>query len=268
MRRVVAPAVLALGLLSHGRASSQVVSIEHATEPSAVPATDVEEARDLASPVAPPPDPHAGRRYAPRAAARTLTLAEGVARVDHVGDWTVGYFRGEAPNQVTVGVLNDLELGVSWPWTRDPTVLATARVFGSEHLDVGVRGSVMIPVVTTGTSVVHAAVPIVIRPTRDVRLYTALDLDLLLTPQVSPYAVIPLQILGNATRRFFLGLQGAVGWLDMRVWTGQVGFFVGHTVSATEGHPIFEVRITTSYMIELVTQFHVAATLSIFPRLW
>ncbi len=225
-------------------------------------------AADLASPIAPPRDPYEGRRYAARPAQRTLTLAEGVARVDHGADWTVGFFRGEAPNQVTVGVMNDLEVGVAWPWTRDPTVFATLRVFGSNDIDVGVRASAMIPAITTGTSVVRAGIPLVIRPTRDLRVSTGVDVDLLLTPQISPYVVVPLQLLANVTRRFFLGAQGAVGLVDGRSWTGQVGAFVGHTVSATEGHPIFEVRVTTYYNIELPWQFHTACTLSIFPRLW
>lgn len=223
-------------------------------------------AQTLASPVPPPPDPYEGRRYPVAAAARPLTLAGGVWRIDHVLDWNIP-FALEAPNALTAGVTNDVELGVSWPWTRDPTVFGTVRVFGSDVIDVGVRVSARLPAITTGDTVVRAGVPIVIRPLPFLRIATALEIDLLLTSQISPWAIVPLQITASITPRFFLGAQGSAGWLDGERWTGQVGFFLGHTVSATGRHPIFEVRWTTSYMIEL-NDFHITAALTFFPRFW
>jgi hypothetical protein len=200
-------------------------------------------------------------------ARRPLTLAGGVWRLDHVVDWNVLQFVAEAPNTLSVGVTNDVELGVSWPWTRDPTVFGTVRVLGSDVIDVGVRVSARLPAITTGDTVLRAGVPIVIRPVPFLRIAAALEIDLLLTPQVSPWAIVPLQITANVTPRFFLGAQGSAGWLDGERWTGQVGVFVGHTVSATGRHPIFEIRWTTSYMIEL-NDFHITAALSFFPRFW
>jgi hypothetical protein len=223
---------------------------------------------ELASPRAAPPDPLAGRRYPERTSARPLTLAEGVWRLDHAVDWNIGHFTFDGPNQLTAGLTNDLEVGVAWPWMRDPTLLATWRFLGSDVLDVGLRAAVRIPAVTTGDTVLRASIPVVIRPTRDVRIQTGLEVDLLLTPQISPYAWIPLQILGNPSRRFFLGAQGTVGWLDGTTWTGQVGVFAGHTVSATTtGHPIFEVRWSTSYMFA-INDIHITVAFSFFPRVW
>jgi hypothetical protein len=66
----------------------------------------------------------------------------------------------------------------------------------------------------------------------------------------------------------FLGAQGSIGLIDGQRWTGQVGLFVGHTVSATPtGHPIFEIRWTTSYMFEL-NDLHMTVAASFFPRFW
>ena len=234
----------------------------------AAPPPPVTPAEALASPVPPPPDPYEGRRYPVEVARRPLTLTEGVWRLDHVVDWNVLAFAAEAPNTLTAGLTNDVEIGVAWPWTRDPTVFGTVRVFGSEVIDVGVRASARIPAITTGDTVVRAGVPIVIRPTSFLRIATALEIDLLLTSQISPWAIVPLQLTANVTPRFFLGAQGSAGWLDGERWTGQVGVFIGHTVSATRtGHPIFEIRWTTSYMIEL-NDLHITAALSFFPRFW
>lgn len=222
----------------------------------------------LASPIPAPPDPLEGRRYPESASRRPLTLAEGVWRIDHALDWNVMHFAVEAPNTLTAGVLNDLEIGVAWPWTRDPTLFATARFFSSDVIDLGVRASARLPAVTTGDTVVRAGIPVVIRPTRHVRIQTGLDVELLLTPQISPWAWIPLQIMGNPVPSMFLGAQGSIGWLDGARVTGQAGLFVGHTVSATPtGHPIFEIRWTTSYMFEL-NDLHITCAVSFFPRFW
>ncbi len=222
----------------------------------------------LASPIPPPPDPFEGRRYPESASQRPLTLSEGVWRLDHVVDWNVMHFAVEAPNTLTAGLTNDVEIGVAWPWTRDPTLFGTVRFFGSDLVDLGVRASVRAPLVTTGDTVVRAGIPVVIRPTRHVRIQTGLDVELLLTPQISPWAWIPFQIMGNPVPSMFLGAQGSVGWLDGSRVTGQAGLFVGHTVSATpRGHPIFEVRWTTSYMFEL-NDLHVTCAISFFPRVW
>jgi hypothetical protein len=223
---------------------------------------------ELASPIPPPPDPLAGRRYPESASRRPLTLAEGVWRLDHALDWNVMHFAVEAPNTLTAGLTNDVELGVAWPWTRDPTLFGTVRFFASDLLDLGVRAAVRVPAVTTGDTVVRAGIPVVIRPTRHVRIQTGLDVELLLTPQVSPWAWIPLQIMGNPVPSMFLGVQGSLGLLEGERWTGQVGLFVGHTVSATPtGHPIFEIRWTTSYMFEL-NDVHITCAVSFFPRVW
>jgi hypothetical protein len=222
----------------------------------------------LASPVPPPPDPLAGRRYPETAAHRPLTLAEGVWRLDHVVDWNVMHFAFEAPNTLTAGITNEVELGVGWPWTRDPTFFGAVRFLATDVIDLGVRAAVRVPAVTTGDTVVRAGIPVVLRPTRHVRIQTGVDVELLLTPQVSPWAWIPLQILGNPVPSMFLGAQGSLGLIDGQRWTGQAGLFVGHTVSATPtGHPIFEIRWTTSYMFEL-NDLHITVAASFFPRFW
>ena len=163
--------------------------------------------------------------------------------------------------------MNDLEIAVAWPWTREPTLTVTGRVFGSDVIDVGLRGSVTPPLIRNGDTVVRGGIPVVIRAHRLLRIQTGLDIDLLLTPQISPWASIPLQLLGIVTDRVFMGLQGAVGWLVGGVWTAQVGTFVGHTVSATDGHPVFEVRWSGTYIID-TPAFHIGAALTIYPRLW
>lgn len=206
--------------------------------------------------------------YPQRASARPLTLSEGVWRLDQAVDWNISQFSFEGPNQLSAGLTNDVEVGVAWPYTRDPSVFATWRFLGTDVLDLGVRAWVRLPAITTGDTVLRVGIPVVIRPIEALRIQTGLEVELLLTPQVSPYAWIPIQILGTPTRRFFLGAQGALGWLDGAVWTGQVGVFVGHTVSATPtGHPIFEVRWTTSWMFE-INDLHVTVAFSFFPRLW
>ncbi|MBN8609250.1 MAG: hypothetical protein J0L92_01605 [Deltaproteobacteria bacterium] len=232
------------------------------------PAEPVTQSDELASPIPPPPDPLAGRRYPESASRRPLTLAEGVWRLDHVIDWNVMAFAVEAPNTLSAGVTNDVELGVAWPWTRDPTLFGTVRFFTSDVVDLGVRAAVRVPAVTTGDTVVRASIPVVLRPTRHVRIQTGVDVELLLTPQISPWAWIPLQIMGNPVPSMFLGAQGSLGLLEGERWTGQIGLFVGHTVSATPtGHPIFEIRWTTSYMFEL-NDVHITCAASFFPRFW
>ncbi len=232
------------------------------------PPTPEPQSDELASPIPPPPDPLAGRRYPESASRRPLTLAEGVWRLDHVIDWNVMAFAVEAPNTLSAGVTNDVELGVAWPWTRDPTLFGTVRFFTSDVVDLGVRAAVRVPAVTTGDTVVRASIPVVLRPTRHVRIHTGLDVELLLTPQISPWTWIPLQIMGNPVPSMFLGVQGSLGLLEGERWTGQIGLFVGHTVSATPtGHPIFEIRWTTSYMFEL-NDVHITCAASFFPRFW
>jgi hypothetical protein len=223
----------------------------------------------LASPRPPPPDPYAGRRYPVRAASRPLTLAEGTARLDHAlllrgsddGLHLIG------ANQLAVGLTNDVEIGLSWPITRDPTLIGTFRVFGSDVVDVGARVAVMIPVITTGDTVLRMSIPIVLRGWDWLRVQTGVDVDLLLTAQVSPLVEIPLQVMAQVSPRFFLGVQGAAGWLDGTFWTGQVGAFVGHTLAATDGHPIFETRASGTYLID-EQDFVVSVGVSFFPRIF
>jgi hypothetical protein len=223
----------------------------------------------LASPHPPPPDPYAGRRYPVRAVSRPLTVAEGTARLDQalVGRGSDRGFHLAAPNRLAVGVTNDVEIALQWPITRDPTLVGTVRAFGSELIDVGVRVAVTAPVITTGDTVVRASVPIVIRGWDWLRIQTGIDVDLLLTAQVSPLVEIPLQAMAQVSRRIFLGVQGTVGLLDGTFWTGQVGAFIGHTLAATRLHPIVETRASFTYLID-EEDIMFSVGFSFFPRLW
>lgn len=200
---------------------------------------------------------------------RPLTLAEGTARLDHAilvrGSDAGLHFIGA--NRLAVGLTNDLEVGLSWPITRDPTLIGTFRVFGSDVIDVGTRLAVMVPMITTGDTVLRMSIPLVLRGWDWLRVQTGIEVDLLLTAQVSPLVEIPLQVMAQVARRFYLGLQGAVGWLDGTFWTGQAGAFVGHTLAATDGHPIFETRASGTYLID-ERDFMFSVGVSFFPRLW
>lgn len=203
-----------------------------------------------------------------RAARRPLTLTEGTARLDHalLLRGSGGGLHLVVANRLAVGLTNDLEIGISWPITRDPTLLGTLRVFGSDVIDVGTRVAVMVPVITTGDTVLRMSIPIVVRAGGWLRVQTGVDVDLLLTAQVSPLVEFPLQVMAQVSPRFFLGAQGAAGLLDGRFWTGQVGAFVGHTLAATCGHPIVETRASGTYLRD-EQDFMVSVGVSFFPRI-
>ncbi len=220
----------------------------------------------LASPHA---DPLAGRRYPIRAASRPLTLPEGTARLDHaiVARGSARGFLLAAPNRLALGVTNDVEIGLAWPITRDPTLIGTVRAFGSDVLDVGARVAVTVPVITTGDTVLRMSIPIVLRGWGWLRVQTGVDVDLLFTAQVSPLVEIPLQVMAQVSRRFYLGVEGTAGLLDGVFWTGQVGAFVGQTLAATSTHPILDARASFAYLID---ERDIMFTLgfSFFPRIW
>jgi len=220
---------------------------------------------ELASPI---PDPLAGRRYPVRGVSRPLTLSEGQARLDQ----GIGFRGGRglyvfAPQQFTVGITNDFEMALVWPISRDPSLQATGRVFSSPELDVGVRGTLTVPAITTGNTVARIGVPIVIRAANFVRIVTGIELDLLFTAQVSPMIAIPVQLQIQGSNRLFYGLQGSVALINGNTWTSEVGTFLAHTNSAYAGGPIMETRIAVNWLIEERTPMLIT-TFSFFPRLW
>ncbi len=183
-----------------------------------------------------------------RYADRPLTLPEGTFRLDQSLVLRVGSGLGvSGPNALYVGLTDWLELGVSWPWTRDPTFLATARVAHGGAADLGFRVNVTVPAITTGNTVLVVSMPIVFRIAHIARIATSVTGDFLLTPTaMQPIVRVPLSIVFSTTARSFLGLEGSIELVDRRLWQGSVGIFYGHT-SATPLRPFGEPRIGMAF---------------------
>lgn len=184
-----------------------------------------------------------------RAADRPLTLPEGSFRLDQSLSWRP--LSGlSAPNQLSVGLTDWLEVGLFWPYTRDPTFLATARIAHSPNVDFALRVAVTAPAITTGDTDLVVSFPVVFRVDHVLRIQTGVSGDFLLTQPMSPTMRFPLSILISPSPRHFLSLDGAVSLVDRRFWHGEIGLTYGHTAAATALRPLGEMRLGSTFTLE------------------
>jgi hypothetical protein len=279
MTRAIAIAISCIGAMAGAQPAQELTPAPpaQATDdevPPAYPRRDpLPVSRPVIAAVSPPvivplgdPDPHA---LPIPMTQRPLTLTEGTWRLDHAGVFRIGDggFVVTAPNQLGAGLTDWWELGIAWPWGFDPSFYTMVRVIGIEHFDLGVRVSIAPPAVRVGDTVLHIALPVVFRIDRIVRIQTGIDIDLLLSANVSSWVIAPIQISVNLGPRVFLGAQGSIGVLDGRFATGQFLAFIGHTFAATPQRPIAEARIGGGYLISEDAALF-TASLSFFPSLW
>lgn len=279
---LVAPVVQAQDVAAE-EAAREAAAVEHARglgSPSAVPAATAWAPEDAAPAPTAPPEPPAfgGRALVARYALRPLTVTEGVLRIDHGSACRLFGLRGfgmviSMVEGFTLGVTNDLEIGVSFaqafivpPVLQDPIVAATYRFVADTAVELGVRASVRVPVVTTGDTVVRVGIPIVVHGGDFFRMAAAIDLDLLLTANVSPLVSIPVQLAFSTGERFSLGAEGWLGILNGTEVLGSVGAFVQAT-GRTRVRALWDVRWAMAYLVtEQAVQITSAVTF--YPQLW
>lgn len=202
---------------------------------------------DRAASLAPPVERHI---LPIRNADRPLTLPQGTLRLDQ--GLALRLSSGlilSAPNQLTAGLTDWLEIGLAWPITRDPSFLATARIAHGHVVDLGLRVAVMVPAITTGDTDLAVSMPLVFRvPGHVVRIEAAFVADFLLTQTVHHLLRVPLALVFSPSDRHMVGLVGAIALSDSRFWHGEAGIFYGHTFAATPLRPIGEGRIGFTYL--------------------
>lgn len=183
-----------------------------------------------------------------RYADRPLTLPEGTFRLDQSIVLRVGSggFGLSGPNALFVGLTDWLEVGVAWPWTRDPSLVATARVGHSPVADLGFRVQATVPAVTTGDTDLVVSMPIVFRLGHIARIATGVTGDFLLTQTVRPILRIPLSIVFSGSERNLVGIDASLSLADYRFWHGGVGLFYAHT-AATPLRPFGELRVGAAF---------------------
>jgi len=186
-----------------------------------------------------------------RYADRPLTLPEGSLRLDQsiVFRTTFGTLGISGPNALYAGLTDWLEIGVSWPWTRDPTFVATARIAHSSAVDLGLRAAVTTPAITTGDTDLVVSMPVVFRIAHVARISTGVSADLLLTQRVQPILRVPWAIAFSPSPRRWIALQGSVSIDDYRYVHADVGIVYGHTAAATALRPIGEIQLGTTFEI-------------------
>ena len=218
--------------------------------------------------VEPSSAPAAPFRY-PRVTGRPLTLPEGMARIDQVifyrfFDIPVPW-RG-VPTGLSVGLLDDLELGVMWGVLDDPSVRVLGRVVADPVIDLGLSAQLTVPAMTTGDTLARVGMPVAVRPTEWLRIDSGLFVVLLFTAQVSPLAQVPLTITVAPHELFFFGAMGSAGWLDGSRWIGDGGGFVGWSARNAHG-VIADGRIAVQYFVPS-DDVVVSLGLRFFPRFW
>lgn len=186
-----------------------------------------------------------------RYADRPMTLPEGTFRLDQSVLLRAGGSNGfgmgiSGPNALLAGLTDWLEVGVSWPWTRDPTFLGTARLAHGQAVDLGLRVAVTTPLITTGDTDLIVSMPMVFRIAHIARIETAVTGDFLLTQTMHPIIRVPMTVVFSPNARNFLGLEGSVSLADRQWWHGEIGIFYGHT-AATPLRPFGEMRIGASW---------------------
>jgi hypothetical protein len=192
-----------------------------------------------------------------RAADRPLTLPEGSFRLDQAL-----VFRApaslSAPQLLSAGLTDWLEIGLAWPITRDPTFLGTLRIAHSDVVDFAVRVAVTVPAITPGDTDLVVSLPVVFRIDHAVRIATGVSGDFLLTQRMQPLLRFPLSIVISPSDRHFVSIDGAISLVDRRFWHGEVGITYGHTAAATALRPIGEMRLGSTFDI---THFGFAVTI-------
>lgn len=195
---------------------------------------------------------------------RPLTVPQGTLRIDQALVFDVERASLlNAPNAIVAGITDWLEVGVTWPYLRDPGVVLTARVAHSDVIDAGWRVQATFPAVTPGNTDLAISYQMVLRLAQRVRIATAVVADFLFTQRVQPIFRVPLQLVVNATDRYFFGLQGSLSVVDYHWTHGDVGFVFGHTPAATSLRPIGEVRLGATWLIN--TGFEATLAFSFFP---
>lgn len=200
---------------------------------------------------------------------RPLTLPGGTGRIEQAFAFRIG--RGLAPMVpvgLALGVLDDLEVGFSWPLPWDPTFYVLGRLLRDPMIEIGAALAITAPVSTEGNTLGRVSMPVLVRPIRWLRIDTGLEVELLFTPSnVSPLASIPLTITLSPHRGFFLGAQGSVGWLDGDDWVADAGGFIGFTVYTPLG-AIMDLRFTAQSYFPGSDNFALSFAATFYPRLW
>jgi hypothetical protein len=201
--------------------------------------------------------------------ARPLTLPGGVARIQQGLVVRTARFRGPMPIMpvgFALGVLDDLEIGFSWPLPYDTTFYALGRFVVDPHVELGGALAITAPTLTDGSSLARVSMPLLLRPSEWMRIDTGLAVELLFASQISPLAIVPITIVLNPHRTFFLGAQGSIEWLDGSRWQGELGGFVGFSVS-TERGALMDGRFTVQAYLPQ-TEFALSFSIAFYPRFW
>lgn len=208
--------------------------------------------------------------YPLRLADRPLTLTEGTLRIDQ------GLLFGSSillqlSFGATIGVTDDLEIGVTFPVglfgtiARDPILHATGRLYRDDVIEVGLRGAVQVPAFTTGNTNARIGIPVMLHASW-VRFRASLDLDLLFTANVSWMIAVPAELAFNVTRAFSVGAHGWLGVIDGNVAQGSVnGFF---NIVVHNGHrALMDLRFSTGWAPAEGDILFTVGT-SFYPQLW
>jgi hypothetical protein len=167
---------------------------------------------------------------------------------------------------LSVGLLDDLELGVMWGVLDDPSVRVLGRVFADPVIDLGLSAQLTVPVVTTGDTLARVGMPVAVRPVEWLRVDTGLFVELLFSAQVSPLGQVPVTITVAPHELFFFGAMGSVGWLDGSRWIGDAGGFVGWSARNAHG-VIADGRIAVQCFLP-GDDVVISLGLRFFPRFW
>jgi hypothetical protein len=225
-----------------------VPTLAHAQRRRQAPAEPEPDRWGPEQPPPPPPNSEAIHAVPIRYADRPLTLPEGSLRLDQSGVLRIGSGLGlSGPNTLSAGLTDWLEIGVAWPWARDPTFLATARLAHSEVVDFAFRVAVTAPALTTGNTDLVVSIPIVFRLAHIARIATGVSGDFLLTQTMQPIVRVPLSVAFSLSPRHALGIEGSLSLVDRHFWHGDIGVFYVHTVTATAVRPLLEVRAGASW---------------------
>jgi hypothetical protein len=217
--------------------------------------------------LAPPPAIHDPHRMPIRLADRPLTLTEGTMRIDHGILFRTGGFSLIARMNVglTVGVTEDVEVGLSWPIEGDPTLHAAGRLYHDDVFEIGVRGALMVPAITTGNTNARVGVPLLLRGGA-VRFLVAAELDLLFTANVSVLLAFPAQLTITAGRVFSFGAQGWFGLVDGAVPQGDILGFMNFTAH-NGNRALMDARISMGWA-PAESDMIFTTSLSFYPQLW
>lgn len=216
---------------------------------------------------APEPAVHDAHLMPIRLSERPLTLTEGTMRIDHGILLRTGGFGLIARMNVglTVGFTEDVEVGLSWPIQGDPTLHAAGRLYRDDVLEIGVRGALMVPAITTGDTNARIGVPVLLHG-GPVRFVVAAELDLLFTANVSVLLAFPAQLTVTAGRVFSFGAQGWFGLVDGVVPQGDLLGFMNFTAH-NGNRALMDARISMGWA-PAESDMIFTTSLSFYPQLW